>query len=103
LRYHQRGFVLDGRRRSLMLGGGFINGRLFDDRRVSRQNARVEQRRDRFVLIDHSTHGARVAFEGMRKISLRMEETLLFGRGHIILGRAYHSNDDLGILEFEVL
>jgi adenylate cyclase len=103
LRYHQQRFVLDGRGRGLTLGREFTNDVVFEDRRVSRQHARIERRRDKFVLIDGSTNGTYVTFEGTREIPLHMEEIILYGRGHISLGCAYDSSNPLDILEFDVL
>ncbi len=55
LRYHRRKFVLDERSRSLSLGREIDN---------SRQHARFERRRDKFVFIDNSTNGTYISFEG---------------------------------------
>lgn len=57
------------------------------DRMASRQHARIERRRDKFVLIDQSTNGTFVTFEGEQEIALRREELMLRGRGHIAFGR----------------
>lgn len=102
LRYHQQRFVLDGRGRGLTLGREYINDVVFDQRHISRQHARLERRRDKFVLIDNSTKGTYVTFEGTTEIPLHMEEIILYGRGYISLGRPFNSNDRMGILEFEV-
>jgi len=103
LRYHQLRFVLDDSHSSLSLGREYINDIVFDDRRVSRQHARVERRRDKVVLIDNSTNGTYVTFEGAHEIPLKMEEIVLSGRGTISLGCAHRGGDGAGVLEFEVL
>ena len=70
------------------------------DRKASRLHARIERRRDKYVLIDHSTNGTFCAVQGEREIELRREELLLRGRGRIIFG---HSIDEPGtdIVEFD--
>jgi adenylate cyclase len=59
------------------------------DRMASRQHARVERRRDKFFLVDQSTNGTFVSFDGESEMVLRREEVMLRGKGCIALG---HSN-----------
>ena len=56
------------------------------DRMASRQHARIERRRDKFVLIDHSTNGTYCTVHGENEIELRREEFTLRGRGRISFG-----------------
>ena len=56
---------------------------------ASRLHARIERRRDKFVLIDQSTNGTYVTLEGEKEILLRREELILRGRGHISFGHTY--------------
>ena len=58
------------------------------DRMASRQHARIERRRDKFFLIDQSTNGTFVLFDGESEIILRREEVMLRGEGRIALGRS---------------
>jgi adenylate cyclase len=103
LKHQGRRIVLDGVHGGLTLGREAGNDIVIDDRRISRQHARIERRRDKFVLVDKSTNGTYVTFEGKSEILLRMEEVILYGRGRISLGQACQSDDPSGILEFEVL
>lgn len=103
LRYNQQQFTLDSRGRGLTLGREYINDIVFDERHISRQHARFERRRDKFVLVDNSTNGTYITFEGTGEIPLHLEEIILYGRGYISLGRPYYSNEAVGILEFEVV
>jgi adenylate cyclase len=57
------------------------------DRMASRQHARIERRRGKFFLIDQSTNGTFVTFEGEEEIALRREELMLRGKGLIAFGR----------------
>ncbi len=56
------------------------------DRMASRQHARIERRRDKFILVDQSTNGTFVEFEGEAEMVLRREEMMLRGKGRIALG-----------------
>ena len=58
------------------------------DRMASRQHARIERRRDKFVLIDQSTNGTFVEFDGEAELVLRREEVMLRGKGRIALGHS---------------
>ena len=102
LRYHHQRFELDGRTRGLALGRDITNDVVIDDHHISRQHARIERRRDKFVLIDCSTNGTYVGFEGESELPLHMEEIILHGKGRISLGRPYESGDTLAAFEFEV-
>lgn len=62
------------------------------DRKASRQHARIERRRDKFVLADHSSNGTWVQFAGEEEVLvLRREELMLRANGFIGLG---HSPND---------
>jgi adenylate cyclase len=102
LRYHQQRFILDSRTRGLTFGREITNDVVIDDRYISRQHARIERRRDKFVLIDSSTNGTYVGFEGESELPIRMEEIILHSEGRISLGQPYDSGDTLTTFEFEV-
>lgn len=54
---------------------------------ASRAHAMIERRRERFVLVDHSTNGSFVTFEGKPEMALRREELTLVGHGWIAFGQ----------------
>ncbi|MET0680449.1 MAG: FHA domain-containing protein, partial [Burkholderiales bacterium] len=56
------------------------------DSKTSRQHARIEKRRDKFVLVDHSSNGTFVKLGREAEVCLRREELMLRGRGRIGLG-----------------
>jgi class 3 adenylate cyclase len=59
------------------------------DRKASRQHARIERRRDKFVLADHSSNGTWVQFSGeAEEVVLRREELMLRASGIIGLGHS---------------
>lgn len=56
------------------------------DRRASRQHARIEKRRDKFLLVDESSNGTYVTLPGEPDIYLRREELVLRRSGRIGVG-----------------
>lgn len=59
------------------------------DRKASRLHARVERRRDKFVLVDQSSNGTWVQFAGEAEmVVLRREELMLRASGLIGLGHS---------------
>jgi class 3 adenylate cyclase len=69
------------------------------DKMASRLHARIERRRDKFVIVDQSSNGTYVTVEGEREIMLRREELTLRGRGHISFGHA-HQSGPADVLKF---
>jgi class 3 adenylate cyclase len=59
---------------------------VIDDLKASRQHARIERRRDKFVLVDHSSNGTYVQIAGEAEMALRREELILRGAGRVALG-----------------
>jgi class 3 adenylate cyclase len=72
------------------------------DRRVSRQHARIEKRREKFMLIDQSANGTYVAMAGEAEICLRREELLLRSSGRICVGHST-GDADATVVEFYCL
>ena len=59
--------------------------------KASRHHARIEQRRNNFVLIDRSTNGTWVCFDQQAPFRLRLEEAVLRGSGSISFGESPES------------
>jgi class 3 adenylate cyclase len=68
------------------------------DRMASRQHARIERRQDKFFLIDQSSNGTYVSFEGKPEISLRREEVVLRGQGRIAFGRSVGESSEATVV-----
>jgi hypothetical protein len=62
-------------------------------------HGRIERRRDRFVLVDHSSNGTFLTVDGEEEISLRREEFVLRASGRISFGHRYAA-DPREIVEF---
>jgi len=86
LRHGARAIQMHAGTSSLTLGRDAQNDVVIADRLASRLHARIERRRDNFVLIDQSSNGTYVTIEGEDEIQLRREELKLRGRGHISFG-----------------
>jgi len=89
VRHGGRELVLGAQQATLSLGRDSQNDIVIADRRASRMHAHIERRRDRFVLVDHSSNGTFLTLEGEPEIPLRREEFVLRRRGRISFGHAY--------------
>ena len=73
-----------------------------NDPRVSRTHARIEWRNGSIVLVDVSTYGTWIRFDGSGSdVLLRREECVLHGRGEIALGASF-SDISIPTLRFSV-
>lgn len=70
------------------------------DPRASRSHAKIERRRDRFVLVDMSNNGTFVTFQGEAEFVLKREEVILRGTGQVAFGHTADSGTEL--LRFSV-
>ncbi len=72
-----------------------------DHPKASRNHARIEHRRDNFVLVDKSTNGTWICFDLQAPFRLRLEEAVLRGNGSISVGEAPDS-PTAQVIRFEV-
>ena len=72
------------------------------DPRASRSHAKIERRRDKFVLVDMSSNGTYVTFQGENEIALKREETILRGSGRIVFGHAAAAGGGDETVEFSI-
>ena len=100
VRHGAREIVLDESQPTLAFGRDAQNDVVINDRLASRLHGRIERRRDRFVLVDHSSNGTFVTPDGEAEIPLRREEFVLRGRGRISFGHARES-DPRETVDFE--
>jgi class 3 adenylate cyclase len=92
---------VDGERETLSFGRDAGSDLIVADRRASRNHARIERRGSQYVLVDQSTNGTYVTFQGELEFALKNEEIPLRGRGRIAFG---HSSRDSNaeIVEFDL-
>jgi class 3 adenylate cyclase len=79
---------LGGSRPALSMGRGPENEFVIADPLASRMHARIEFRRDRFVLVDQSLNGTYVQIQGTPEMVLRRDEVVLESTGLISLGKS---------------
>jgi len=77
---------------AVSIGRDAQNDVVIADRLASRMHARIERRRDKFVVIDQSSNGTFVTIEGEPEVQLRREEMMLRESGHISFGHAYEAD-----------
>lgn len=101
LRHGASEIVLSAERPAVSLGRDETCGIVIRDPSASRSHGKIERRRDKFVLVDISTNGTYVSFQGEPEFTLKREETILRGRGRIVFGHAWKSDAD-DMVEFVV-
>ena len=79
----------------LHMGRGPENEFVIPDPLASRVHARIEYRRDRFLLIDQSLNGTYVQMEGAPETVLRRDEIALDASGLISLGKSTAAQQQL--------
>jgi hypothetical protein len=94
LRHGRREIELTESHPSLTLGRDLQNDVVVSDKMASRMHARIERRRDKFVLVDQSSNGTYVTVEGEPEIHLKREELMLRGRGRVCFGHGYNNELD---------
>ena len=99
IRHGEREIMLGEWQAGVALGRDAQNDVVITDRMASRMHAHIERRRDRFVLVDHSSNGTYLTIDGEPEIQLRREEFILRGNGHISFGHAY-AKDPSETVEF---
>ena len=77
---------LGAARPSASLGREATNDLAIKDKMASRVHCKIEYRRREFFLVDQSTNGTYVKFDGDAEIILKREQLLLRGHGVISLG-----------------
>jgi hypothetical protein len=100
---HQQDFhVVEDHRPILLLGRELGNDVVVIDPRASRQHARIERRREGFVLVDQSTNGSFVIQEGQPEQCVKHGEIPLAGQGRI--GCGFSANEvERDLVFFEIV
>jgi adenylate cyclase len=101
LRHGSTEMELDQAHSSCTIGRGPENDIVIADQMASRLHARIERHRDRFVVVDQSTNGTFVSFDGENEIQLQREHLVLRGHGEISFGHA-RGEDAAEFVEFIV-
>ncbi|HEY3179034.1 MAG TPA: adenylate/guanylate cyclase domain-containing protein [Casimicrobiaceae bacterium] len=103
LRLGEREIELSQSQDALTLGRDLQCDVVIGDRMASRMHARIERRRDKFVLVDQSSNGTYVTVDGEKEILVRREELVLRGRGQISFGHAAQPGGTAEVLTFSCI
>ncbi|MCB1957053.1 MAG: FHA domain-containing protein [Rhodocyclaceae bacterium] len=94
--------IVEEMRPIILLGREQGNDVVIIDPRASRQHARIERRRDGFVLVDQSTNGTYVVSGGGAEQCARKSEVVLTGQGRV--GCGFSANDiERDLVFFEII
>ncbi len=99
LRHGERELVLEESATTITFGRDTQNDIVIGDRKASRLHARMERRRDKFVIVDQSSNGTYVTIDGEPEIMLRREELILRNRGSVSFGHS-RAEDPTEVLAF---
>jgi len=103
LRLGEREIELTESQDALTLGRDLQCDVVIGDKMASRMHARIERRRDKFVLVDQSSNGTYVTVDGEKEILVRREELVLRGRGQICFGHAAQVGTTSEMLTFSCI
>ena len=101
LRIAGREIVIDSVRAAFTIGRDASNDLSIASPKASREHARIEWRRDKFVLLDHSTNGTYITLEEAPEVMVKHESYLLRGRGVLSLGEAAKKTKPANLIAFE--
>jgi len=87
LRYRGTKLVLKRIVEAVSIGRDAACKVVIKDEHASRHHCTIQRRRDRFVLVDKSTNGTFVTFEGEQELALRRDEITLRKTGWICFGQ----------------
>ena len=86
IEFSGRTFEIDQTQPVVSMGRDKTNHVVVDDPKVSRLHARIEMRRNKFVLVDQSTNGTYLLPENGTMVMLRRDEAKLSNSGRLALG-----------------
>jgi class 3 adenylate cyclase len=102
LKYNGKEVILDPDRELIKMGRDHSSDLVLADRKASREHARIERRRDKFVLVDVSSNGTFITLQGGPEMVVKREEVVLHGSGTISFGHSYSSDPAEAAVVFEV-
>lgn len=102
LQYRNQNITINQKRPVITIGRDGTNHLIVDDPRVSRLHARIELRRDKFVLVDQSTNGTYILPGNGEIVLMRRDEIVLPKKGAISLGQQI-SPQSPRVIKFQVI
>lgn len=94
LRHGTGEILLNTQRPAVTLGRDETCDIVIRDQSASRKHGKIERRGDTFVLVDISTNGTYIRFQGEQEFVLKRKETVLRGRGRMVFGHPWKSDAD---------
>ena len=79
--------IMDAARPFVTIGRQSNNDFALCYKNVSRIHARIEYKKEKFILTDISSNGTHIQFDNGEKIHIKLDEVTLFGSGFISVGR----------------
>jgi len=102
LKYSGKEATLGPDRDLIKLGRDNSSDIVIADRKASREHARIERRRDKFVLVDVSSNGTFVTLQDGPEMAVKREEVVLQGHGTISFGHPHSSDPAEAAVAFAV-
>ncbi len=102
LQYQKQNITINQKRPVITIGRDGTNHLIVDDPRVSRLHARIELRRDKFVLVDQSTNGTYILPGNGEIVLMRRDEIVLPKKGSISLGHQITPDSPM-VIKFQVI
>ena len=84
------------------MGRDATNDLVVDNPKVSRLHARIELRRNKFVLVDQSTNGTFCLPDDGKMVMLHRDEISLPSQGRIVMGEPVTEMDDSFVVHFRI-
>ena len=97
LTFRNNRVVVNEQRKNINMGRADDNDLVIKGNLISRIHARVEMRRGKFILIDQSTNGTFLQYQGGAEVFVRRDNTELHGAGIIGLGKIALADSPLAI------
>ena len=102
LQHKNQNITINQKRPVITIGRDTSNHLIVDDPRVSRLHARIELRRDKFVLVDQSTNGTYIRPGDGEIVLMRRDEIVLPKKGTISLGQQI-SPESAMVIRFQMI
>lgn len=97
LRFQGQELVVDDRHTNVTIGRAEENDVVIKGNLISRVHARIDMRKNRFVLVDESTNGTFIQPDGGEEVYVRRDSAELAGSGVIGMGRVAARGTPLAI------
>ena len=102
LQFKNQKIIINQKMPVVTIGRDTTNHLVVEDPRVSRLHARIELRRDKFVLVDQSTNGTYILPGDGEIVLMRRDEIVLPNKGTISVGQQILPNSPM-MIRFQII